>query len=501
MMQPGRVYLTGAGPGDEGLLTVKALRLIQEAEVIIYDRLIGEEILKYASPAAEKLYAGKESGGHSLPQDKINEMLLHYAQAGKKVLRLKGGDPFLFGRGGEEAEYLHKFGVDFEVVPGVTSALAAPAYAGIPLTHRGYASLVTILTGHEDPSKAHSAVDWKNLANNPGTLVILMGLENLASIVKTLIDYGKDPATPVALIQEGTKPTQQVVTGTLQDIAIKAEAATLTPPVIIVIGKVVPLRQSLKWFETKPLCGKTIVITRAEAQAQELLEKLEDWGAKVLSFPVIKITSPPSWGALDAAWERISGYDWIVFTSVNGVAAFFRKRLKQGKDIRALAGIKIAAIGDATAGALEPYYLKADLVPQEYSQEGLLAAFKAIGVKGQKILIPRSLKARAVLENGLQELGAQVEVVPVYQTLPVEDKISELKSLLAQGKIAAVTFTSTSTVENFYRFIGSLPPEVKVICIGHITAQAAQAVGYKVSAVAKKYNIDGLVEAVVGVFR
>jgi uroporphyrinogen III methyltransferase / synthase len=348
----GKVYLVGAGPGDPGLLTVKGLKLLARADVIVYDQLAGPELLKEARPDAEIIYVGKKAGDHTLPQGGINQLLVDKARAGLTVVRLKGGDPFVFGRGGEEAEALAAAGVPFEVVPGVTSAVAVPAYAGIPVTHRAHTTLVTFITGHEDPTKAESTIPWDNLGQNPGTLVFLMGVKNLAENCRRLVEAGRSAATPAAVIQSGTLPGQRTVTGTLSDIAARAQGGRHQPPAILVVGGVVELRQRLAWWEKRPLFGKTAVVTRTREQASALVELLSEAGARCLEIPTLEIAPPDDFGPLDAALARLADYQWLVFTSANGVAAFFQRLFDQGLDVRALGRAKLAAIGPATAQAL-----------------------------------------------------------------------------------------------------------------------------------------------------
>ena len=415
-MKPGKVYIIGAGPGDPGLITLRAVEALKLADVVVYDNLVNEELLKYAPKTARFTYAGKQGGDHTLTQDQINALLAKEALDGNTVARLKGGDPFIFGRGGEEVEVLVARNIPFEVIPGITSAIAVPAYAGIPLTHRGLTSTVAFITGHEDPTKEKSDIDWQALAGI-GTLVFLMGVKNLGQIAGALIARGKSPATPAALIRRGTLPEQQVLTGHLSTIVELAQASGFKPPAILVVGKVVELRDTLRWFDIKPLFGKGVVITRPERQADDLARLLAAQGANPIAFPTIAIEAPADWSELDAALEQIERYAWLIFTSANGVHFFFERLMQQGRDIRDLKGVKICCIGPATAKQVETRGIRVDLMPDEFIAEGILKSFAAMDVKGQKILIPRAAKARDILPRTLQEQGADVTVATTYRTV------------------------------------------------------------------------------------
>lgn len=498
----GKVFLLGAGPGDPGLITEKAAACIAEADVVVYDYLASEQLLKYARPDAQFIYVGKKGGDHTLSQEKINALLVEKAITGNKVARLKGGDPFIFGRGGEEIEGLVGAGVEFEVVPGVTSAVAAPAYAGIPLTHREFASCVTFITGHEDPKKTDSMINWEALAKTGGTLVFLMGVKNLPNIVERLKAAGLTPGTPAALIRWGTTPSQRTVAGTLETICANAEAAGIKPPCIIVIGDVVSLREKMKWFEKKPLFGRRIVVTRARSQASSLVKRLSELGADVLETPVIEIRPVKNMQPLDAAVKNISGYDWLVFTSANGVDVFF-KRLRACKlDTRALGGIKTAAIGPATAGKMREHGLDADIVPESYRAESVVKAFESLDMSGKKVLLPRAQGARPVLPEELSKMGAHVDEIISYRTVQGTAEAGKLVDSLGAGTVDMVTFTSSSTVRNF---MGLLPESgarrllsgVLIAAIGPVTAETASEMGLKTDVVAQEFTIDGLVKAVV----
>lgn len=497
----GKVFLVGAGPGDPGLITVKGLKLLQEAEVVIYDFLANPELLKHISPAAEVIYVGKKGGDHTMPQGEINRLIVDQASLGKKIVRLKGGDPFIFGRGGEEAEELAKAHIPFEIVPGVTSAIAVPAYAGIPLTHRHYNTSVAFFTGHEDPLKEAPSQELEKQAVGDQTLVFLMGVKNLPTIVERLIGNGRDPETPAALIRWGTTPKQRTVTGTLKTIVLKAEEAALTPPAIFIVGKVVELRETLNWFELRPLLGKTIVVTRTRDQASGLVERLADLGADCLEFPTIRIAPPSDWSGMDQSIRRIEEYDWIFFTSPNGVRFFFERLEHLLLDWRILKGLKIGVIGPATAQALGTFHIRPDLIPEKYQAEHLLESLSHIPLTNQKILIPRAEQAREILPEGLRQMGAEVSVVSAYQTLPVSEGKEPLREKLEQGEVDCLTFTSSSTVINFLALfprqeILPLLKKITIACIGPITAQTARNNGLQVTITAEDYTIPGLVQAI-----
>ena len=498
----GKVYIIGAGPGDPGLITLKGLQCLREANVVIYDYLVGEDILLHADKKSRMIYAGKKGKDHTIPQAEINALLVKEVEAGNIVARLKGGDPFLFGRGGEEAEALAGAGLPFEVVPGVTSAMSVPAYAGMPLTHRGFASTMAFVTGHEDPVKDNSDIDWKALAGI-GTLVFLMGVKNLPNIVANLRSNGKNPATPAALIRWGTTPDQETLVSTLGDIVRRAEETGFRPPAVLVVGGVVSLREHLNWFEKKPLFGKGIVITRPHEQAEEFASLLQAQGARVIHFPTIKIVPADDLSDLDRAIGAIGDYQWIIFTSANGVSHFFRRLRELGKDIRDLKGIRICAIGPATGGAVEDRGIRVDLVPESFISEGVIEAFREENVKGSRILLPRAEAARDVIPGGLAKLGATVDVTTVYRTVSSGRKKSELEEWIKKGKVDVITFTSSSTVTNFIKIMGrdfSLPSQVRIACIGPVTAATAKKAGLKINIMQERYTIPGLVEGIVDYF-
>ena len=499
-MAKGYVYLVGAGPGDPKLLTIKGAECLARADVVVYDRLVSKELLKYARPECEMIYAGKSPEGHTLTQDEINKVLVRKALEGKVVTRLKGGDPFVFGRGGEEAEALVEAGVPFEIVPGITSAIAAPAYAGIPVTHRDYTSSFTVITGHEKPSKESSAISWESLAKSQSTLVFLMGMENLGFITTKLREHGLPPETPVALIHWGTWPEQRVLTGRLDDISELARRQEFTNPTVIVVGKVVALRDTLQWVERKPLYGKKIIVTRARHQASELSKVLAELGAEPLEFPVIRIAEPTNPEMLQQAVATVKQFSWLIFTSVNGVEAFFAEMEKQQMDIRELAGIQIAAIGPATRKALESKGLRVTFVPEEFRAERVAEGLKDYVRPGQKVLLPRAEEAREILPETLRSWGVEVEVVPAYKTVLEDVDKQKLQRLLKSKAIYAVTFTSSSTVRNFWQLLDGdlgLLERVKCVSIGPITTATAEQLGLKIHREAREYTIQGLVEALL----
>ena len=498
----GKVYIIGAGPGDAGLVTLKGVDCLRAADVVIYDYLVSKDLLKYARSEARFIYAGKQGGAHTLSQWQINDLLVKEAKGGNIVARLKGGDPFIFGRGGEEAEKLVASGIPFEVVPGVTSAIAVPAYAGIPLTHRGLTSTVAFVTGHEDPTKGKSDIDWQALAHI-GTLVFLMGVKNIEKIASELQDNGMSPKTPAALIRWGTTTRQEILTSTLANVSMLAKELKFAPPAILVVGKVVDLRDTLNWFDSKPLFGKGVVITRPERQADDLAQLLMKEGANPIHFPTIKIVPPPDWRDLDSAIKKLEDYDWLIFTSANGVSFFFERLYAKKKDIRDLKGIKICCIGPATAEQVENRGIRVDLVPDKFISEGILKSFYGINLKGKKILIARAFKARDVLPEGLKKLGAGVDVATAYVTVDSGKKKSDLSAMFKENHVDVITFTSSSTVDNFVKFMGRkfvLPEGVKIACIGPVTEAAAKRAGLSVDIHQEEYTMEGLVGALIDYF-
>ncbi|MEP7150759.1 MAG: uroporphyrinogen-III C-methyltransferase [Nitrospira sp.] len=503
IMQKGIVYLVGAGPGDPKLLTLRGKECLEQADVVLYDYLANEALLGHVSPRAERLYVGRRGRGQYRDQAEINRLLIDHAQAGKRVVRLKGGDPFVFGRGGEEAEAVAAAGLEFEVVPGVTAAVAAPAYAGIPVTHRTLASTVTFVTGHEDPTKDRSVVEWPRLATVHGTLVFLMGMTNLPKIVQCLRAEGKDGSTPAAVIRWGTRASQQTVVGTLEDIVEKATAAHMEPPTVIVIGEVVRLREQLNWFECRPLFGKRILVTRPKLQAPAFSDLITAAGGEAVECPTIEIVPPEDWGPLDRALERLSTYNWLIFTSVNGIAPFMTRLMASQRDVRALAGLTMCCIGPRTAEALSAYGLRADVIPEQFQAEGILEALDGRSVRGMNVLIPRALVAREILPEQLRTRGATVDVVPVYRTIRPAVATDRLREQLRTRAIDIISFTSSSTVRNFVELFASreemlrLIGECTVACIGPITAATAREVGLTVHVMASQNTIPALADAIV----
>lgn len=495
----GMVYLVGAGPGDYRLISVKACDCLKMADVVVYDRLADERILRYAPAEAEYIYVGKASSRHTMKQGDINQLLVDKAKAGKCVVRLKGGDPFVFGRGGEEALLLEENGLPFEIVPGITSAIAVPAYAGIPVTHRAVATSFAVVTGHEDPSKGESNMRWDKLATGVDTLVFLMGVANLPHITAELVKNGRPADTPAAVIRWGTKPEQRVLMTTVGKAAADVAQAGLKPPAIFIVGEVVKLREKLAWFDrpsTHPLFGRTVLVTRARAQASKLTTQLEALGARCIELPAIRLTDPADhFEAVDAAIRRLASYDWIIFTSTNGVDRFFSRLLAAKKDARDLAHTKLAAIGRATAARLQNYGLVADVVPAEFRAEGILAALKNELTPGERVLIPRAQEARELLPESLRAYGATADVAPVYQTVTADTDAGPVKKMLADGEVDFVTFTSSSTVTNLVKLLGdaSLLWTAKAVCIGPVTEKTCRTNGIEPAAVAEEYTIEGLV--------
>ena len=498
----GMVYLVGAGPGDYRLITLKAIECLQKADVVVYDRLADDRILRWAKSDAEMIYVGKASANHTMKQGDINQLLADKAKEDKCVVRLKGGDPFVFGRGGEEALLLKAQGVPFEIVPGVTSAISVPAYAGIPVTHRAVATSFAVVTGHEDPTKVSSSMRWDKLATATDTLVFLMGVENLPYITKQLIDNGRAADTPAAVIRWGTKPEQRTLVTTLGSAAEDVKRNGIKPPAIFIVGDVVKLRDELSWFDatdSRPLFGKTVLVTRSRPQASRMTEKLEGLGARVVELPAIRIDDPADgYEAVDAAISLIASYDWLIFTSVNGVDRFFDRLYAANKDARDLTKAHFAAIGKATATRLKHYGILADIVPKEYRAEGVIEALKNELAPGERVLIPRAQEAREILPESLREYGAIVDVAPVYETKEADVDAAEVKEMLAAGEIDFATFASSSTVRNLVKIIGdvSLLAKTKVVAIGPVTAETCGELGIKVAAMPEEYTIDALTNAV-----
>ncbi len=508
-MKKGKVYLVGAGPGDIGLLTVKGVQCLRKADVVIYDFHLNAQVLNYISHDAEFIYAGKRGGHHSMTQDEINDILVRKAKEGKIICRLKGGDPFVFGRGGEEAEALARNGILFEVVPGVSSAVAAPAYAGIPLTHRLYSSSFAVVPGYEDVTKGESAIDWAKLATGVGTLVVLMAVKNLDMLVRRLIENGRSPDTPVAVVRWGTRPDQETIVSTLESVVSDVKGHEIRPPSVVVIGEVVRLRDALKWYEEKPMFGERILVTRKHSGGFEPLEEL---GAEIIEFPTIEIVPPEDWSGIDASIERIESYSWIIFTSSNGVRYFLGRYFEKGRDIRDLRGLRICAIGAKTAAEIKNYGMKVDLIPEEFRAEGLIEAFirearsqksevRSHALRGLRFLMPRAEVAREIFPEKVRELGGEIDVPVAYRAVKPELHGRRLKRFLKEGRITVATFTSAATFTNFVEMIGEdafeLLGDVSIAVIGPVTAKAIERAGLKVEIMPKEATIEAMVAEII----
>ncbi|MGH7728650.1 MAG: uroporphyrinogen-III C-methyltransferase [Vulcanimicrobiaceae bacterium] len=490
----GKVWLVGAGPGDPGLLTQKGARAIANCDALVYDYLAAEPIVALAPPDCERIYVGKKAGSHTMPQAEIEALLVRLAREGKRVVRLKGGDVVVFARGGEEATELAKAGIPFELVPGISSALAAPAYAGIPITHRAWNTSFLVATGHEDPSKGESSLDFAKLANPHATLVFLMAMGNLAGIVAQLLAHGMPTETPVAIVREGTKPTQETLTATLATVVAEVERTHLSAPAIVVIGNVVRERERMRWFDRGPLFGKRVLVTRPRGQAGTFAERLWEAGAEPLLAPTIALAPPDDEAAAQAAVRRVRDYRWLVFTSQNGVAAFFDRLSADGADARALGGVRIAAIGPKTAERLLAHGIRADFVPAQYVAEAVAEGLLAHSAPGDRLLLFRAQEARDVLPETLRAQGRAVEVVAAYTTVVLRDP-----ALAESARRADIwTFTSASTVRGLVTNVpdaAALARERIVACIGPITAAAARESGLPVDVVADEFTVEGLLVA------
>jgi len=504
----GRVVLVGAGPGDPGLLTVRGQRWLAVADVIVHDYLVHARLLDSVRADAEIVSVGRSHGERDrLTQEAIEALLIERARAGKLVVRLKNGDPFVFGRGGEEAVSLRDAGIPFEVVPGVTSAVAVPAYAGVPLTHRDHASVVTIATGHQawtpgDGEPGVPVLPWEVLAHHGGTLVFLMAVRQLGGVLAALVAAGLDPATPAAIIERGTLGSQRTIVGTVATLVEEARAASVVPPAVCVVGTVVGLRDRVRWFEDRPLFGRRVVVTRPREQAAELSRVLEEAGAEVLSFPTITIAPPADPEPLTRAAAEAGGYDWIVFTSSNGVRTFLAAFAELGRDVRELAGVRLAAIGPETAAELGRHLLRPAVVPREYRAEGLLDALAAEDVRGRRILLPRAAGARPILPDTLAARGATVDEVIAYRAVtPADADVSGMCAALTAGRVDAVTFTSSSTVRHFVELVGAegvrALGRAVVACIGPVTADTARDAGMSVAVCPDDYTAPALATALV----
>ncbi|MDL2272492.1 uroporphyrinogen-III C-methyltransferase [Desulfovibrio sp. OttesenSCG-928-I05] len=499
-MKPGTVYLIGAGPGDPGLLTLRGRELLASCDAVVYDYLANSALLAHARPDAELIYVGKKGGDHTLPQPEITRLLIRLAGEGKSVARLKGGDPYLFGRGAEEAEEIIDAGLDFEVVPGVSSALAATAYAGIPLTHRAYASSVCLATGHEDPTKPESAHDWNALARGGSTLVFFMGMKNLPLITENLMKAGLDGATPAAIVRWGSTPQQKSLAATLAELPAKAREHGFSAPALIIIGKVAALRQKLAWFEKKPLLGKGVLVTRSREQASSIVSMLGELGAETFEFPSIRVEPCEDYSPLREALCRLREFDWVLFTSVNAVSFFWKQLAMLGLDTRALSMCRVAAVGPATGAALAAKGITADFTPGIFTAEDILKGLLAQGMKGQKILMPGALERARALPEGLQAAGAEVREVTAYVTRPETENPEALFALLDAGRIQVVSFASSSAVKGFLRRVPAeilcRYPALRYACIGPVTAKTLTDAGLECHIMPKEHTIPALVAAI-----
>jgi uroporphyrinogen III methyltransferase/synthase len=507
-MTKGRVYLVGAGPGDPKLITVRGLEALQRSDCVVYDRLAGPQLLNRARPDAQLIYVGKLPDRHTMKQEDISRLLVDLALQGKTVVRLKGGDPTVFGRVGEEAELLRQHGIPYDIIPGITSAIAVPAYAGIPVTHRDLASSFSVITGHESPDKLDRSIQWDKVTNATGTLVFLMGVAKIGYIAEQLMKHGRSPGTPVALIRWGTRAEQRTLTGTLSDIEDRVKQAGFSPPAVIVVGDVVRQRESLAWIENKPLFGVRVLVTRARSQASELVEKIDELGGEPYEFPVIETRFSQSAAAVDAIQAAVAhaeSYDWVVLSSVNGVDYFFRWLERTGTDIRRFHRARFAAVGPQTADALTARGVRADVLPEKFRAEGLLESLAQAMKPGQKALLPRGDLARDVLPRELRRLGVEPVEIDVYETVLAGSRDPFLVEMLREGEIHAVTFTSSSTVVNLLEALrrcgvgdpAALLRGVDIVCIGPVTAQTAEEHGLHVTALAATSTIDGLVQALI----
>lgn len=497
----GTVYLVGAGPGDWRLLTLRGKELLERADTVVTDHLADDRLLAFAPQEAERIYVGKTAGHHTLPQKEINELLIAKAREGRTVVRLKGGDPFVFGRGGEEGAALSRAGIPFEVVPGISSAIAVPAYAGIPVTERGMASSFAVVTGHEDPKKNGLAIDWEKLATGTDTLVFVMGVRNLPYITARLITCGRSAETPAAIIRWGTRSDQTTIVTTLGSAAYEAARKGITPPAIFIVGDVVRCRSRLRWFENRPLSGLTIGITRTRSQASALSARLEEYGASCVEIPTIRLEDPSDhYAALDQAIYHLSSYNWLLFTSSNGVHRFFHRLREFKEDSRALGSIRLGVIGSATAEALGTYGLRADLIPPEYRAESLADSLIPLLSRPSKILLVRAEQARNVLPDRLRSAGARVTIAPAYQTLPDRETRDRLIPLLEEHALDLITCTSSSTVTSLLDLLGdhrSLLEGVSLACIGPVTAAACTREGLTPALTASTYTIEGLTQNIL----
>jgi uroporphyrinogen III methyltransferase/synthase len=503
MKPKGTVYLVGAGPGDTGLLTLRGAELLGRADVVVYDALVNADLLQLARPSSEIIYGGKRAKDHAISQEELNKLLIAKAREGKTVVRLKGGDPYVFGRGGEEAEQLADADVAFEVVPGVSSFVAVPNYAGVPLTHRDFCSRLTLMTGHEDPAKETSTIDWPQVAKTPGTKVIMMGTVRIGEIAATLVSHGMNPATPIAMVRWGTTGRQESIEGTLANIAEVLQKAKMGAPTVAVIGEVVKLRPKLNWFERRPLFGQRIVVTRAREQASQLVERLQDLGAEILQVPTIKLVPPTRREDVVDALLELNAYDWLVFTSPNGVTTFFEYFFRQFHDLRDIGGCRIAAVGPATAKKLKELHLQVDLMPDEALASSIAEAFSEFeSIENLRICLLRAEVANRELPAALEAMGAIVDDIGCYKTVPETEDPGGAAAKLLESGADWVTFTSGSTVDHFHQRF-DLPvllkkfPQMRIASIGPETSKALAALGVTPNIEASEHTIDGLIEALL----
>lgn len=500
MKSKGICYLVGAGPGDLGLVTLRAKECIETADVLVYDALSSPELLRWTKKGCEQIYVGKRAKDHAVPQDKINEIIVEHTLNGKIVTRLKGGDPMIFARGGEEAAELAEAGVAFEIVPGISSAIGGPAYAGIPVTHRDHNTQLTIFTGHEDPTKGYSSIDYAQLAKTPGTKVFLMGVARLREITSSFISNGAAADTPIALVRWATTNAQETIEGTLETIADIAEELDFKSPAVAVIGNVVKERSKINWFENRPLFGKRIVVTRTREQAGDLSKRLQNLGADVIELPTIRIELPEDREGFAEGVTHAHEYDWLVFTSPNGVEKFFDAFFATYEDARSLGNPRIAAIGPGTAAKIREYRIGVDLLPKKFVAEGLIDAFKEINVENQTMLWVKAAESRDVIYDGLMKLGAIVDECISYRTVPETDDYTGAQAKFIENGADMVTFTSSSTAEHFFALDLPWPEHCAVASIGPVTSATLRDLGHKPDAEAFQHDIPGLVQAILDHF-
>jgi len=503
-LSKGKVYLIGAGPGDPGLLTLKGRECLERADVVIYDYLANPVLLALAPQGTEQIYVGKTRGKHSIPQDEINQLLVDRAGQGKQVTRLKGGDPYIFGRGGEEAAFLRRHGIPFEVIPGVTAGFAAAAYAGIPLTHRDVTTSLAMLTGHERPDRSLSSLDWDKLANGIGTLIFYMGMTNLKLICSELIRHGRPAETPVAVVQWATLPRQRTLVGTLETISEAVVKNGIEPPAVIIIGEVVRYREELRWYDNLPLFGRCFLLTRPREQADSFARQLQQQGAETICIPTIEIAPPEDWQPLDNALQQLDTFDSLILTSANGVDSLFTRLSVQQLDVRSLAGIQIVAVGSKTAQAIEQHGVRPDLIPQDFRAEGILEALLAQGVDGKRFLYPRAEVVRPLLMESISAAGGTVIAPVAYRTIRPAKGEEMIRHLLGSKEIDAICFSSSSTFDNLQAMLGddlhSLLADTKLFSIGPLTSATIRKHGCDVALEPETSTLDDLVTAMVGYY-